>query len=141
MPPVQPGASVVGTGLGIRYIGNWAYALSGAVNSPFNTEATMLEFTSGTGIFVANFEFGINDSTMDSATEIVVKGYFNGEVGFYRRDEIQGGTGVTKSATMVIPATLLIPPLTEFKLTSRQTDGDTQIVYAMLSGRVYGAEE
>lgn len=131
-------AAVASTGLGIRYIGDWAYAMSGAVNSPFNTEATMLEFTSGSGIFVANLVFGIDDSTMDSATEIVVKGYFNGEVGFYRRNEIQGGIGVTKSATMVIPATLLIPPLTDFKLTSRQTDGDTQVVYAMLSGRVYG---
>ena len=48
---IQPSASVASTGLGIRYIGDYAYAYSGPVAAN-NTETALLDFTSGSGVFV-----------------------------------------------------------------------------------------
>ena len=136
---IQPSASIASTGLGIRYIGQHAYALSGTVSASFNTETTLLEFTSGAGVYDAIFSFGINDVAMDSATAVEFFIYYNDILSFYRRDEIHGGTGVTKSATMVVPVPLIIPPLTDIKISGLQTDGTAHDMYAMLTGRVYGA--
>ena len=44
-------ASVASTGLGIRYIGDFAYAYSGPVAAD-NTATALLDFTSGSGVFV-----------------------------------------------------------------------------------------
>ena len=51
MEPIQPGASIAATGLGIRYIGNYAYAYSGPVAADNTAGGTaLLDFTSGSGV-------------------------------------------------------------------------------------------
>ena len=140
MAPVQPSASVAATGLGIRYVSDFAYAISGTVSCAFNTETSLLNFTSGMGVIDGTFNFGIDDVAMDTATAVEFFIYYNSELGFYRRDEIHGGTGVTKSATMVIPLKLIIPPLTLIDIKAKQSDGTAHDCYGMITGRVYGAE-
>ena len=49
-------ASIASTGKGIRYIGNWAYALSGKVACD-NTGATIIESITGSGFIIANLKF------------------------------------------------------------------------------------
>ena len=44
-------ASIASTGKGIRYIGGFAYAYSGPVAAD-NTATALLDFTSGSGVFV-----------------------------------------------------------------------------------------
>ena len=48
-------ASVASTGPGIRYIGDHAYANNNA--SATDTETTILEFTTGTGYIIGEFNF------------------------------------------------------------------------------------
>ena len=48
-------ASIASTGKGIRYIGDYAYALSGKVACN-NTGATIIESITGSGFIIANFE-------------------------------------------------------------------------------------
>ena len=48
-------ASVASTGLGIRYIGDWAFALSGIIGVT-NSETTLLEFNSGAGLISGIFQ-------------------------------------------------------------------------------------
>ena len=52
-------ASVASTGLGIRYIGDYAYAFSGPVQNAGTGSAstTLLNFTSGSGIIVGTVDF------------------------------------------------------------------------------------
>jgi len=140
MPSVQPEASVASVGLGVRYVSDFAYAYSGEVSCSFNTETTLLNFKSGAGICVAKFDYGINDVNMDVGTHAFYQVYFNDLRVMYRRDEMYFNTGA-KAATM-LSATLnmIIPPLTQVKITGRQSDGDAHNMYAMLTGRVYGAE-
>jgi len=135
---VPANASVASVGLGIRYVSDFAYATSGTVSCLFNTETTLLNFTSGAGIIVGKFDFGINDVAMDVGTQAYYQVYFNDLIVMFRRDEMSGGTGV-KPATM-LSATLhmIIPPLTKVKITALQSDGTAHDCYAMLSGRVYG---
>ena len=51
-------ASVASTGPGIRYIGDHAYANNNA--SATDTETTILEFTTGTGYIIGEFNFNKN---------------------------------------------------------------------------------
>jgi len=140
-PDVIPtSASTASVGKGIRYVGNWAYAYSGEVSCSFNTETTLLDFQSGAGICVAKFDFGINDVDMDVGTHAFYQVYFNDLRVMYRRDEMYFNTGA-KAATM-LSATLqmIIPSLTQVKITGKQSDGTAHDMYGMLTGRVYGAE-
>ena len=139
-PSIQPEASVAQAGLGLSYVGKFAYAVSGTVSCSFNSETTLLDFTTGSGLIDAKFDFGINDIAMDSGTQIYYQVYFNDAVVMFRRDELYGGTGV-KSATMLATTLrLIIPPQTAVKITALQSDGTAHDCYAMLSGRVYGAK-
>lgn len=139
MAPVQPQASVASVGLGVRYISDFAYAISGEVSCPFNTETDLLNFKSGTGLCVAKLDFGINDVDMDVGVHAFYQVYFNDLRVMYRRDEMIGDTGAKPSTMLATTLNMIIPPLTQVKITGRQTDGTAHDMYAMLSGRVYGA--
>ena len=47
-------ASVASTGLGIRYIGDWAYANSGWLSVATGADTVLLDFTSGAGMIKAD---------------------------------------------------------------------------------------
>ena len=95
-------ASVASTGKGIRYIGNWAYALSGPVNVD-NTETDLLNFTTGSGVIHATIQFNY---IIISGDDFQYKVYFNDE-------EVQGYIvpGVLTYGTASYPMEILIPRL------------------------------
>jgi len=129
---VTPEASVVSPGLGIRYIGDYAYAYSGEI-SVTNTETDLLNFTSGSGFIVAKIQFHY----------VIISGD-DFQYNIKLNDILIAGYNVTASTynTNVdnfIP--LLIPPGTKVTCTAQniqEATGRGQTV--MLIGRVYGAE-
>ena len=134
MAPVQPNASVAATGLGIRYVGSWAYGLSGFVDVN-NVETSLLDFTSSAGFIVAKIQFNYVENETDAFQFRV---YFN-EIAvqalrMYGKKDYKDSTEY--------PLILVIPPTTHVRCTGRNIENSSsreQVV--ALSGRVYGAEE
>jgi len=139
MESVQPEASVVQTGLGIRYVGEHCYAYSGAFAAS-NTEQTLLNFTTGSGYIVATL-------TLTPPIRMLAAGIsggyprgwqlnFNSQtVGLYKADSAQ------QDMPTVVEAQVLIPPFTNVVLTSVDSGSDANYLgTAHLTGRVYGAE-
>ena len=56
---LPPTASVASVGPGINYIANWAYAYSGSVTTggAASADTTYLNFTTGSGFIIAQFQF------------------------------------------------------------------------------------
>jgi len=124
-------ASIASTGLGIRYIGNWAYAVSGSVGCT-NTETDLLNFTCGSGFIDATIQFNYGAINSDDFqyrvyfNDIVVQSYFVG----HAIDPHPNG-----------PLYLLIPPFTVVRCTAANASSTTEILQTVsLTGRVYGAE-
>ena len=134
MAPVQPEASVVATGLGIRYIGDYAYAYSGLVSMD-NIHTLMLSGTTGSGIILAEFQyhnlqqvslawsFRIQLNDLEVANSFWTTGHdFNGG----------GASDVVK---------LILPPRTKFELHGKNSESTASKNWAAtMTGRVYGAE-
>jgi len=137
MPPVQPNASVAATGLGVRYIQDWAYAYSGTQQAATGDQ-TLLEFTSGSGLIVAKI-------TCAGAIPTNGAGVASGVVSAFTL--IMNGTEVARMKTETLQEDsptyttypILFPPFTDVKLVvnSNGTAGSTS---AIIVGRVYGAE-
>ena len=134
MAPVQPNASVAATGLGIRYVGNWIYGYSGAVDAD-DSETDLINANSGSGIIVAEVMFRYA-GTSPEGDNYVYRIRLNGEMVLsYLVDQ----TLENYAARHLAP--IIIPPLTEVRLTAQNaTDGSTHSQAALLTGRVYGAE-
>jgi len=132
MAPVQPNASVAATGLGIRYIGEHAYAYSGSLNV-LNETKTLLEFTTGAGYIVATFQPQYFDNA--GAENFQFKVLFNSlQVAGVVLDKIDGYTPYEEIE-------LIIPPETHVLITAiNVADADTRKIAAIITGRVYGAE-
>ena len=123
-------ASIASTGLGIRYIGNYAYAYSGAL--AFNDVATtLLEFTTGSGILLMDLLYMRNDvDGLDSAHRL----YLN-DILIATFPLSSGGND--RDAT----SPFIFPPLTKVKIdiiNTQNTSNGSGLV--ALTGRVYGAE-
>ena len=122
-----------GTGLGLTYVGNHAYAMSGDVNtSGASNPLAILDFRTESSYIIAKIMFGLNH---DTTKELGFKVFMNGQVvaGY----EITGGVGDAQ-ASNYIP--LLIPPYSHIECTI-QNDVDSAAipVHCHLVGRVYGA--
>jgi len=136
MASVQPNASVVATGLGIRYIGSdpmFAYGYSGHVGID-TTEESLLEFTSQSGFIVAKIQFNYAVySTADYAFLVKLNG-----------STIQS-YAVTASGNYTesdVPLHVIIPPNTFVQCRAQRLDGSGDVNQVVtLTGRVYGAEE
>ena len=50
-------ASIASTGKGIRYIGDYAYAYSGALAAAGSPGTDYLDFTTGAGLIIANVQW------------------------------------------------------------------------------------
>ena len=90
---IPPTASVASVGPGIRYIGNWAYAFSGDITDAGSGSAatTLLDFTSGTGLIVARFNWV---AAVNANTDIYLDLLFNSESvykGFSDQEPFRGG--------------------------------------------------
>jgi len=135
MDPVQPEASVVQTGLDIRYIADRVYAYSGAI--PLNNETkTALEFTSGAGLIVAQVQHTSRFALLGSSKTMEIDISMNG-VRIVRMSRL---TATAHGAIDFDPIYLAIPPFT-YVLVEVYTD-DTQDLanFVTLTGRVYGVK-
>jgi hypothetical protein len=134
MAPIQPYASVSATGLGIRYVGEYAYAASGKVACN-NTGATLLEFTSAVGVLTVNIEMFNWGDVSTNADMAFLFSLNDQDVGYVRL-----GSAIEHYRNPVI---LLVPPLTKFKAFGQNVSGGTEAnsLAVTLSGRVYGVEE
>jgi len=130
-------ASIASVGKGIRYVGNYAYALSGKYPAEDTLPHIVLEFTTGSGVIVAELQFNgfVDDDAPDSRTAGNCIIYFNDitvaliTTGDSSRDSPHSQT--TK---------LIIPPLTlvRVEVDSAGTEAD-QYATITIFGRVYGA--
>jgi len=127
-------ASIVSTGLGIRYIGNWAYAFSGKtiVNSD---NITFLDFTTGNGFIVAQIEWG--GDGIDSGN-VSYQIDLNGENVMYKRCAVGGSDNRNDFEIGTNRVQMLIPPLTRFELRVENSTASNYDSTVWLSGRVYG---
>jgi hypothetical protein len=137
---VQPEASVVQTGFGIRYVGDYAYAFSGAYEAA-TTAFTMLEFTTGSGVLRA--EFCLNglvrftadvDQGGDCGFQISLNDVI---VAILRLDTVStspGGPGALFSR-------MILPPFTKVEVQGvSKEDNANEHMSCNMHGRVYGVE-
>ena len=136
MPPeaVPINASVASTGKGIRYIGkDHCYAFSGAVSAT-DAYTTSLEFTTGSGFILAQFQCEIgHDYTGDNQS---FRFHFNDVVvqHYVVTGAVPNGFGAST------PVVLLIPPFTKVLVDGRNESSSSAFNrFVTLTGRVYGA--
>jgi len=128
---IPTSASTASTGLGIRYIAQWAYSLSGRIPVD-NSTITLTSFTSGAGVIIAQWTPGYADESADNM-QFRVK--FNG-IDIYQTTL---DSRVTYSPYQYI--NLIIPPLTKVEVTCENKSGSSEVnVISNITGRVYGAE-
>ena len=138
MDPVQPEASVVQTGLGLRYVGNYAYAFSGHL--AVDTSAVLhFSFTSGSGVLVA-------DLYCNGATKLSDPGAGRTTVWYLSFNDILVAGLKTDSAAAdfagpTIHNKIIIPPFTKVKLEAySESSTADRLTSAVISSRVYGTE-
>ena len=131
---VQPEASTVSTGKGLRYVGNWIYGFSGLVTVQ-NSPVALFETTTGSGLIVCQIGMFTSDSSSNNA-EIVVSLNDIKVIAFEVLNTTQGDY-----LNGFAPMDLIIPPFTKFELTAVNTTSSSEMSwYSTLTGRVYGAE-
>ena len=133
MEPVQPEASVVQSGKGIRYIGDHAYAYSGSVTDTDSgsPETTVLDFISGSGYIDARVSILSDES---GAAALYTQIELNDVPVFI----LYGDASAVGSFQFDNPFYMLIPPFTRFHL---KVGANATVVFtAMITGRVYGAK-
>ena len=137
MQPVQASASVAATGLGIRYVGDYCYALAGRT-AVTTSAVTVLDFTTGAGVVKGVFQvYGMTSAaSVAGGGQTLFAVTFNGETINQMKTETEQEDSPTFATFEVI-----IPPLTRVTvstLSDRSTAGfETS---TSLVGRVYGAE-
>jgi len=135
-PAVQPNASVAATGLGIRYVGQYAYAMSGTTSVDQN-ETVLLQFTTGVGIIDADFGFWYATAVGGGniGDDYLFRILFN--------DALILTQNMNASKEIYLPnyPKLIIPPLTFVTVSAQNsTDSSANAISATVTGRVYGAE-
>jgi len=138
-PDVIPtSASVASSGLGIRYISNWAYGYSGQTSLTSAGPITMLDFTSGSGVIVALVQSGHDTTQMSGSQSLSTEIQFN-EVVIY--DHLTLYTSAdTQTADLGSPIHLIIPPFTHVQIIGQTSDTGPIPTTYQLTGRVYGTE-
>ena len=138
MDPVQPSASVAATGLGIRYIGEHAYAYSGLLAVSADV-TTVLEFTTGSGYIIGEFQVNAgydDDNAAGAATPTLANILFNdlsiGLIGCGGQTPDRRPSSITQK--------VVIPPNTKVTGTLDSTATADQYYSLTFVGRVYGAE-
>jgi len=129
-----PSTSVVSpSSSSIRYISEFAYALSGAVGVP-NSETILLDTITGAGVLDAIIQCSYGPPESDN---MQYKIYFNDII--VMQFSISGAVDSGNWQSMLYH--FIIPPLTKIKITAQNTTSVTErIQTASITGRVYGAE-
>jgi len=117
-----------GTGKGLNYVGEFAYAYSGTI-SVDNNEAILLEFDTGPSVIQADARFAYGAASGD---DYLYKVYMNDEV------ILADASGGTTQAHWFPQYKFIIPPYTKVKLTAANiTDTTANDQGVVVSGRVY----
>ena len=130
---IQPSASIASVGKGIRYIGDYAYAMSGSVVSTSGTEAPnvlLLDFTTGSGFIDSQILFV---STVASNNKLFFKIDFN-EI------EILRAVSQVYYEVNISPMRVIIPPRTRVEVFWGVGNETADTGSCIISGRVYGAD-
>ena len=134
---IQPSASIASTGKGIRYVGNWAYALSGQLDD-ITSYTTGLAFTTGSGIIRGMFQFDSMTRTSNIADgdTTVFKISLNHQVVSITKLE-----GAQEDMPPTVQVHLILPPFTVVEVQYRgSTNSADYPTFLRFTGRVYGAE-
>ena len=141
MAPVQPAASVAATGLGVRYIGDHAYCISGTYGAA-QSDQVVLSFTSGSGYIIAEFvvnQFVKPDDPDDFDLTLALIS-FNGEQVANMLVGTAQAEGWNRTPSQGFQK-LVIPPFTDVLVTLRgHSDDSDDLGTVTMTGRVYGAE-
>jgi len=129
-------ASIASTGPGIRYVGkDWAYGYTGQINATSGTNASLFDFTSGMGFFLAKFQQTIDYTLVNNNQKIGFIIKFNGII-VAKNIDIYSTAGEANRALLGL--SFLIPPFTRVE-TEGFTDDTNDIPFThILTGRVYG---
>jgi len=128
------GGNPTGTGSGLNYIGEHAYALSGEFVSSNSTQ-TMLRFTTGNSYLVGTLT--VNAGIKEDEA---VNGQTTGYAVFFDSQQIMAIKYDSKEEDMDAQGTtpILIPPYTKVEVTSRSGATATGFLhFASIVGRVY----
>jgi len=130
---IRVSASIASTGPGLRYIGRYVYAYSGAV-SVDNNLTSLIEEVSGSGLIIAKVQFSyITHAVQDYEYQI----YLNDLLVWSQNIATAG----ISDGTAFNIAFIMVPPFTKLKITAiGKSDGTGRDMAASLTGRVYGTE-
>ena len=129
---IQPSASTASTGKGIRYIGQHCYAYSGPVTVA-NSEIPLLDFTTGSGYVVAEFNISANQVSGDDFDWRIK---MNGEDIIF--SQITGPYDLSEH--VLSPLKLILPPSTRLVVTLDNVSSGSGLDWSVtMTGRVYGA--
>ena len=136
MEPVQPGASIASTGLGIRIVGEHVYGYSGLLTATTSYQE-VLSFQSSSGYIVGILQLnsGIDAAAPGNRVTNAANIIFNG----ITIARVAAGTNTDDSPTSQTQD-LIIPPLTIVSVevdSSASSDRQFSVTFV---GRVYGAE-
>ena len=127
-------ASVASTGLGIRYISDWAYAYSGTINVTA-TPVNLLDFTSGAGLIVGQLKVMQSTATAEG-DDILASLLFNQQYIFRM---VVGKNAFNEFDPNSATATdIIIPPRTLVQVELDNLSGGDADMSALITGRVYG---
>jgi len=130
---VPVNASIASTGLGIRYVGEFAYAYSGPIPCN-NVETTLIETLTGSGTIVGSFQPDYAEAIVYSE-DLLFQVYMNDQVIYMTT--LSAATSYTPTEEIEI----ILPPLTKFKITGTNTTNTSNRKGAIVfTGRVYGAK-
>ena len=121
-------ATFLAPNLGLSIVGNHAYAYSGVI-AVDNNETDLLNFKSGKIYIIGTFQPSIHEDTSDN---MFFKVYINGV-------EVSATLiGSTTSGTPFEETEILLPPLTNLKITcDNDSSSSARSVAASFVGRVY----
>jgi len=119
-------------GKSLNIIGNHAYAYSGSIGLPQNTDTTMVEFTTGKYYLKAAIAVQGDFNTMGS-TATTLKINLNG-IAIVNSVTSAGNDAI---APFDYPLKLIIPPLTTVEVILAKADGGTDFLQVLLTGKVY----
>ena len=128
--PNVAGSNPAGTGTGLNYIGNHAYAFSGSI-SIGTTPVTMLSFSTGNEYIVGQVQFSKNN---DDGDDMQFQVSFDDQVVMGLVDMVApGGANYREQYVQ-----LVIPPHTNVVITGDDLSGDNnRPCLASFVGRVY----
>jgi len=123
------------TGLNLNYVGNYAYAYSGAIPCS-NSEKELLNFTTGSGVLVAKIKFAVATPAPENDQMRVIF-ELNGITVY--QSLIYSGTGGTFYQSNRETVNVVIPSYSNWRVLGENiTDASSRAIAVIISGKVIG---